>query len=77
MSGGKIGDSGIMQRKRSAQQGRNAALGHRKVTEADCMQLERNRTRRGSFRLLRGVVAIGIDWESQKMRRYRRRRFNS
>ena len=40
------------------------------------MQLERNRAGRGSFRLLRGAVAIGIAWKSQKMRRYRRRSFS-
>src|SRR6266849_4038919 len=60
VSGGKIGNSGSMQRERCAQQGRNAALGHRKVTQPDCMQLERNFAWRGSFLLLRGVVAIGI-----------------
>ena len=56
----KVGNSGSMQRERCAQQGGDAALGHRKVTEADCMQLERNRAWRDSFRLLRGVVAISI-----------------
>src|SRR5258705_8181100 len=60
LSGDKVGNSGSMQRERCAQQGRDAALGHRKVTEQDCMQLERNLAWRGSFRLLRGVVAISI-----------------
>src|SRR5216684_9147837 len=60
VSGGKIGDSGSMQRERCAQQGGDAALGHRKVTEPDCMQLERNLAWRGSFRLLRGVVAVSV-----------------
>ena len=60
VSGGKIGDSGSMQRERCAQQGRDAALGHRKVTQPDCMQLERNLAWRGSFRLLRGMVAISF-----------------
>jgi hypothetical protein len=60
VSGGKVGNSGSMQRERWAQQGGDAALGHRKVTEADCMQLERNRAWRDSFRLLRGVVVISI-----------------
>ena len=60
VSGGKVGNSGSMQRERCAQQGGDAALGHRKVTEADCMQLERNLAWRGSFRLLRGVVAVSI-----------------
>jgi hypothetical protein len=72
----KVGNCGVMQRERRAQQGGDAALGHRKVTEADCMQLERNRAGRGSFRLLRGVIAISIAWESQKMRSYRRRSFS-
>ena len=40
------------------------------------MQLERNRAGRSSYRLLRGAVAIGIAWESQKMRRYGRRGFS-
>ncbi len=60
VSGGKVSNSGSMQRERCAQQGGDAALGHRKVTEADCMQLERNLAWRGSFRLLRGVVAVSI-----------------
>jgi hypothetical protein len=60
VSGGKIGDSGSMQRERCAQQGRDAALGHRIVTQPDCMQLERNLAWRGSFRLLRGMVAISF-----------------
>ncbi|HWX35704.1 MAG TPA: hypothetical protein VNZ53_50820, partial [Steroidobacteraceae bacterium] len=60
VSGGKVGNSGSMQCERCAQQRGDAALGHRKVTEADCMQLERNLAWRGSFRLLRGVVAVSI-----------------
>ena len=60
VSGGKVGKSGSMQRERCAQQGGDAALDHRKVTEPDCMQLERNLAWRGSFRLLRGAVAISI-----------------
>ena len=60
VSGGKVGNSGSMQRKRCAQQGGDAGLGHRKVTEAHCMQLERNPAWRGSFRLLQGVVTLSI-----------------
>ncbi len=60
MSGGKIGNSGSMQRERCAEQGGNAALGHREVTQPDCLQLERNLTWRGSFGLPRGVAAIRI-----------------
>src|ERR1700730_18086850 len=56
----KVGNSGSMQRERCAQQGRNAALDHRKVTEPDCMQFERNLAWRGSFRLLRIAVATSI-----------------
>ncbi len=74
--GGKVGNSGSMQRERRAQQGGNAALGRRKVTEPDCMQLERNLAWRGAFRLLRGAVAVGIARESQKMRRHGRCSFN-
>ena len=57
VSGGKIGNSGAMQRERCAQQGGDAALDHRKVTEPDCLQFERNLAWRDSFRLLRGVAA--------------------
>src|SRR5207247_10408693 len=60
MSGGKIGNNGSMQRERCAQQGGDTALGHRQVTQADGLQLERNPAWRGSFRLVRGVVAISI-----------------
>ncbi len=60
VSDGKVGDSGSMQRERCAQQGGDPALGHREVTQPDCLQLERNLAWRGSFRLLRGVVAISI-----------------
>jgi hypothetical protein len=60
VSGYKVGNSGSVQRERCAQQGRDAALGDRKVTEQDCLPLERNLAWRGSFRLPRGVVAIRI-----------------
>src|SRR4029453_17298322 len=60
MSNGKIGNRGSMQRERRAEQGRDAAMGHRKVTQPDCLQLERNLAWRGSFRLLRGAAAINI-----------------
>src|SRR6266849_7296694 len=73
MSGGKIGNSGSVQRERCAEQGGDAVLGHRKVTQPDCLQLERNLAWRGSFRLLRGVAAISIARESQKKRRPGRR----
>ena len=60
VSGGKVGDRGVMQRERRAQQGRDAALDCSKVTEPDGMQLERNLAWRGSFRLLQAVVAVSI-----------------
>ncbi len=60
VSGGKIGNNGSMQRERGAEQGGDAASGRRKVTQPDCLQLERNLAWRGSFRLLRGVVAVSI-----------------
>ena len=60
VSGGKIGNSGSMQRERCAEQGGDAALGHRQITQPDCLQLERNLAWRGSFRLLRGLVAVSI-----------------
>ncbi len=66
VSCGQVGNSGSMQRERRAQQGRNAAFGRRKVTEADGTQFERNLAWRGSFRLFRGMIAASI--ESQKMR---------
>src|SRR6266481_7874280 len=75
VSGGKIGNRGSMQRERRAQQGGDVALVHREVTQPDCLQLERNPAWRGSFRLLRGVVAIRIPRESQKKRRPGRRNF--
>jgi hypothetical protein len=60
MPGGKVGNSGAMQRERCAQEGGNAAFDHGKVTELDGMQLERNLARSGPFRLVPGVVAVGI-----------------
>jgi hypothetical protein len=60
VSGGKIGNNGSMQRERGAEQGGDTALAHREVTQPDCPQLERNLAWRGSFRLLRGVVAVSI-----------------
>ena len=69
MSGGKIGNNGSMQRERCAQQGGDPGLGHHKVTQPDCLQLERNLAWRGSFRLFRDAVAISIARESQKKRR--------
>jgi hypothetical protein len=76
VSGGKVGNSGSMQRERWAQQGGNAALDHSKVTEPDCTQLQRNPAWRGAFRLLRSAGAIGIGRQSQKMRRYGRGGFS-
>src|SRR4029453_12112915 len=58
VSGGKIGNNGSMRRERGAEQGGGATSGRRKVTQPDCLQLERNLAWRGSFRLLRGVVAV-------------------
>jgi hypothetical protein len=75
MPGGKVGNSGSMQRERRAQEGGNAAFDRGKVTELDGMQFERNLARRGAFRLLPGVVAIDFARESQKLRRHGRRRF--
>ena len=75
VSVGKIGNRGSMQRKRRAEQGRDAALGRRKVTQPDRPQLEGNLACRGSFRLLRGVAAISIAREPQKKRRPGRRKF--
>src|SRR5882724_5152239 len=72
VSGGKIGNSGSMQRERRAQQGGDAVLGHRKVTQPDGLQLERNLAWRGSFRLPRSVVA-SIARGSQKLRGQGRR----
>src|SRR5712672_3242708 len=66
VSGGKIGNRGSMQRKRRAEQGGDAALVHREVTQPDCLQFERNPAWRGSFRLLRGMATIRIARESQK-----------
>ena len=60
VSGCKVGNSGSMQRERCAQQSGNAALYHRKITEPDCVQLDRNLAWRGSFRLLRSAVATSI-----------------
>src|ERR1700704_2921735 len=57
VSGCEVGNSGSMQRERRAEQGGNTALDHSKVTEPDCMQLDRNIAWRGSFRLLRSAVA--------------------
>src|SRR5258708_4498913 len=57
MSCGKVGNGGAMQRERRAQQGGHAAVGYRKVTEADGRQFERNLAWRGAFRLLRAVAA--------------------
>src|SRR5712664_3787716 len=73
--GGKVGNNSAMQRERRAQEGGNAAFDGGKVTELDGMQLERNLARRGSFRLVPGVVAIDFARESQTLRRYGRRRF--
>ncbi len=39
-------------------------FGHRKFAEPDRLQLKRNPAWRGTFRLLRGAAAVGI--ESQK-----------
>ena len=72
--GGEIGNHGSMQRERSAQESGDAALDHGKVTQPDRMQLERNLARCGSFQLLRGAVAIGI--EPQKLPPDGRRRFD-
>ena len=60
VSWGEVRDSRAVQRERRAQQGWNAALGHRKVTQADGTQFECNPAWRGPFRLLRGVLAAGI-----------------
>jgi hypothetical protein len=60
VSGRKIGNSGSVQRERCAQHGGNAAIDHAKVTEPDCMQLERNPVWCSSFRLLRSVIATSI-----------------
>ncbi|HMI12221.1 MAG TPA: hypothetical protein VK567_11600 [Bradyrhizobium sp.] len=75
MPGGKVGDSSAMQRERRAQQGGNAAFDHGEVAELDGMQLVRNLARSGPFRLVPGVVVIGVAWESQKLRRHGRCRF--
>ena len=52
VSGGQVGDSGSMQRKRRTQQRWNAAVGYREVPQPNAAQLERNPVRRGAFRLL-------------------------
>ena len=63
-----------MQRERCAQEDGDAALDYSKITEPDCMQLERNLAWRGSFRFLRGAVTVDI--ESQKLRRNGRGSFS-
>src|SRR5258708_12907347 len=66
VSGGKIGNRGAMQRERRAEQGGDAALVHREVTQPDCLHLERNPAWRGSFPLLRGVAATPIPPQPHK-----------
>src|SRR5258705_4970683 len=58
VSGGKIGNSGAMQRERRAEQGGDAAFVHRELTQPDWLQLQRNRAWRGSFPVLRGVAGL-------------------
>src|SRR4029453_639804 len=56
VSGGKIGNNGSMQRERGAEQGGDAASGGRKVTQPDCLTLERNPAWRGFFRVFRAAA---------------------